>query len=176
MHVQPEPVAFDPLQLRRTLGAFATGVTVVTVGGLEPHGMTANSFTAVSLEPPLILVCVQRDAIMHRQLLNASTFGVSVLAAHHEAVARQFACRRPPGREQFAGTAWFTGGSSAAPLLADAAARLECALWHTYDGGDHSIFIGRLLSFERVPDADVLLFLHGRFGRLQREAAVDLTT
>nr|WP_080640939.1 flavin reductase family protein [Salinispora oceanensis] len=70
----------------------------------------------------------------------------------------------------------FYGGSSAAPLLADAAARLECAQWHTYDGGDHSIFIGRLLSFERVPDADVLLFLHGRFGRLQREAAVDLTT
>ena len=178
MHVQSErAVAVDPRLLRRTLGSFATGVTVVTVGGTEPHGMTANSFTAVSLEPPLILICVRRDAVMHRRLLHCSTFGVSVLAAHQEAVARHFASRnRPPGREQFGTADWTTGGLSGAPLLAEAAARLECEVWQTYEGGDHSIFLGRLLSFDRRPDTDVLLFLNGRFGQLDREAAVDLTT
>jgi len=178
MHVQSErAVALDPRLLRRTLGSFATGVTVVTVGGTEPHGMTANSFTAVSLEPPLILICVRRDAVMHRRLLRCSTFGVSVLAAHQEAVARHFASRnRPPGREQFGTADWTTGGLSGAPLLAEAAARLECEVWQTYEGGDHSIFLGRLLSFDRRPDTDVLLFLNGRFGQLDREAAVDLTT
>lgn len=170
-------VDIDPVLLRRTLGSFATGVTVVTVGGTEPHGMTANAFTAVSLDPPLVLVCVRRDAVMHHRLLHTGTFGISVLAAHQEGVARHFASRhRPPGRAQFDAVSWFTGAAGGVPLLAEAAARLECAVWRTYDGGDHSIVIGRLLAFDRWPDADLLLFLNGRFGRLHREAAVDLTT
>jgi len=178
VHVPPErSTAVDPQLLRRTLGCFATGVTVITVGGAEPHGMTANSFTAVSLDPPLVLVCVVRDAVMHQRLQRASAFGVSVLAAHQEAAARHFANRnRPPGISQFDAVAWFTGEHSGAPLLAEAAARLECAMWRIYDGGDHSIFVGRVLAFDRWPDADALLFLNGRFRQFDREAAVDLTT
>jgi flavin reductase (DIM6/NTAB) family NADH-FMN oxidoreductase RutF len=178
MHVQPNQAhAIDPRMLRRTLGRFATGVTVVTVGGEEPHGMTANSFTAVSLDPPLILICVLRDTVMHDKLLSASAFGISVLAAHQEAEARHFANpHRPLGAQQFDAVDWFAGGYSGAPLLADAAALLECEMWRTYDGGDHSIFVGRLVMFDREPDAEVLLFLNGRFRQLDWEAAVDLTT
>jgi flavin reductase len=162
----------DPTLLRRTFGSFATGVTVVTVGGQEPHGMTANSFTAVSLDPPLILVCVERNAIMHDALLRTGTFGVSVLGAGQEEVARHFASsRRPLGAEQFRMTECRTGELCGAPLIADAVAHFECELWRTYDGGDHTIFLGGLLALAGSTDDDALVFLRGRFGSLQRQLA-----
>jgi flavin reductase (DIM6/NTAB) family NADH-FMN oxidoreductase RutF len=160
----------DSRRLRHILGTFATGVTVVTVGGQVPHGMTANSFTAVSLDPPLVLVCVERQAIMHAALTETGLFGISVLASHQELVARHFADhRRPLGKAQFQVVDWFPGPHSGAPLIAEAVAHLECALHQVYDGGDHSIFLGRLLSTERRSDANALVFLHGRFRRLDRE-------
>ena len=83
----------DPSELRHILGRFATGVTVVTVGGDHPHGMTANAFASVSLRPPLVMVCVERDARMHRLLTAGEAIGISVLAADLAAVARYFADR-----------------------------------------------------------------------------------
>ena len=163
----PAPQVQDTALLRRTLGAFATGVTVVTVGGEEPHGMTANSFTAVSLEPPLVLVCVERNAIMHDALQRAGMFGVSVLNAEQEALARHFAGRRPLGAEQFRIVDSPNGELCGAPLIADAAAHFECELWRAYDGGDHTIFIGRLLAMAGTTDGNVLVFHRGRFGRLE---------
>jgi flavin reductase (DIM6/NTAB) family NADH-FMN oxidoreductase RutF len=154
----------DTTLLRRTFGAFCTGVTVVTVGGPEPRGMTANSFTAVSLDPPLVLVCVARDALMHESLLGSGAFAVSVLGAGQEEVARHFARPRPPGSEQFAFVDCETGVRSGAPLIADAAAHFECEIWRTYDGGDHTIFVGRLLAVAGASDEDVLVFLRGHFG------------
>lgn len=157
----------DPRLLRRTLAAFATGVTVVTVGGGIPHGMTANSFTAVSLDPPLVLVCVGRDAMMHQALSDTGRFGISVLAGHQETVARYFADRRRPlGKQQFDFAEWLPGGRTGAPLLVGAAAHFECDLWRCYDGGDHTIFIGRLLTLQRHTDDDALLFVHGAFRQL----------
>jgi flavin reductase (DIM6/NTAB) family NADH-FMN oxidoreductase RutF len=172
VHVRPGPTALvDTTQLRRTLGTFATGVTVVTVGGSTPRGMTANSFTSVSLDPPLVLVCVERSAVMHDLMAGCAGFGISVLAADQEAIARHFADRRrPPGHEQFDVIDWLPGPLSGAPLIAGAAARLECAPWRTYDGGDHSVFLGELLSVQHRPEADVLLFLSGRFRRLEVDA------
>ena len=109
----------DTRLLRRAFGAFATGVTVVTVGGADPHGMTANSFTAVSLDPPLVLVCVERVAFMHNLLPKAGMFGVSVLAAGQAAVARHFADRsRPLGPEQFDVIDWRPGQLTGSPLIA----------------------------------------------------------
>lgn len=152
-------------RLRRAFGTFPTGVTVVTVGG-DPHGMTANSFTAVSLDPPLVLVCVERDAIMHACLLLTSRFGVSVLAADQAEVARHFADRRRAlGRAQFDPVAWAAGPVTGAPLITGAVAHFECELWRFYDGGDHTIFLGRLLSARHGPAADPLLFLHGSLRR-----------
>jgi flavin reductase (DIM6/NTAB) family NADH-FMN oxidoreductase RutF len=159
----------DPAALRHTLGTFATGVTVLTVGGANPHGMTANAFTALSLDPPLVLVCVQRSAVMHEALERTGRFGISVLAAGQEDIARHFASsRRPLGAAQFGGTPCVHGSCCGAPLIAAAAAHLECELWRSYDGGDHTIFIGRLVSMAGTDD-DVLVFLRGRFGRLEPE-------
>lgn len=154
----------DTKTLRRTFATFATGVTVVTVGGANPHGMTANSFTAVSLDPALVLVCVDRDAIMHASLVDTGTFGVSVLASGQEAVARHFANNhRPLGAAQFDFVECEPGEHCGAPLIVGAAAQYECAVWRCYEGGDHTIFVGSLLSMNRRVDEDVLVFLHGRF-------------
>ncbi|MEV7008607.1 flavin reductase family protein [Streptosporangium sp. NPDC051022] len=169
MSVNPEPSheVTDPKVMRRAFGKFATGVTVVTVGGGTPHAMTANSFTSVSLDPPLVLVCVGRNAIMHGCLAAAGAFGVSVLAAHQEAAARHFSNRwRALGAAQFDTVDWLPGGLTGAPLLTGTLARFECELWRTYDGGDHSIFIGKVLSLEQQDDQDALLFFHGRFRQI----------
>jgi flavin reductase (DIM6/NTAB) family NADH-FMN oxidoreductase RutF len=166
MNIPPEAPAdvTDRRLLRRAFGTFATGVTVVTVGGGSPHGMTANSFASVSLDPPLLLVCVERDAIMHRALLDTGRFGVSVLASHQETVARHFADRqRPFGIKQFDIVDWVPGEHSAAPLILGALAHFECRLWRTYEGGDHTIFIGRLLAMRRDAESAALLFHCGQF-------------
>lgn len=170
MNVPPESAGVsDPRLLRRAFATFATGVTVVTVGGVTPHGMTANSFTAVSLDPPLMLVCVNRDALMHRALVEAGHFGVSVLAGHQETVARYFADRRRPlGHQQFDFADWSTGGRTGSPLLIGAVAHFECELWRSYDGGDHTIFLGRLLALDRHAEDDALLFVDGAFRQLER--------
>ena len=161
------PEVTDPKLLRHAFGAFATGVTVVTVGGTRPHGMTANSFTTVSLDPPLVLVCVGRDAVMHHALTTTEHFGVSVLAAHQETVARHFADRRRPlGAGQFEYVDWLPGPLTGAPLIVDALATFECELWRCYDGGDHTIFVGTLLAMDRHTEENALLFCHGRFGAL----------
>jgi flavin reductase (DIM6/NTAB) family NADH-FMN oxidoreductase RutF len=148
------------------LGAFATGVTVVTAGRDLPHGMTANSFASVSLDPPLILVCVGRDALMHHVLSQQTTFAVSILAADQTEVARYFADkRRPIGPNEFDAVSWSPGTHSGAPLIDGALAHLECELEHRHDAGDHTIYVGRLVSVWRRAGADALLFLNGQFLR-----------
>jgi flavin reductase len=157
-------------RLRRAFGAFATGVTVVTVGGAAPRGMTANSFTSVSLDPPLVLVCVGKEARMHHSLGLAPAFAVSVLGADQEHVARHFADRsRPLGAGQFDAVGWRPGTATGAPVVNGAPAHFECAAWRTYDGGDHTIHVGRVLAWEESPDQEALLFHHGRFGRPSRQ-------
>lgn len=164
-----DPSAYDAAgqerrRLRRLLGTFATGVTVITVGGDRPHGMTANSFTSVSLDPPLVLVCVDRRTVMHASLDTAAAFGVSVLSARHASIARYFADpHRPVGPEEFAGLATQPGQRTGVPLIPDALAWFECELWRRYDGGDHTIVVGRLLLASRPSEDEALLFHHGRF-------------
>lgn len=168
---QPSGEVADQTLLRRAFGEFATGVTVVTVAGRSPHGMTANSFASVSLDPPLVLICVDRHALMHAGLDEAQHFGVSVLARHQEHVARHFANRRRPlGPAQFDAVDWVPGRLTGVPLISGALARFECRVWRGYDGGDHTIYIGRLLSLEQpAAGADALLFHGGRFRQLSPE-------
>jgi flavin reductase (DIM6/NTAB) family NADH-FMN oxidoreductase RutF len=157
----------DRRRLRTVLSGFATGVTVVTVAGDHPHGMTANSFTSVSLDPPLVLVCVKHDARLHQALGAAGAFGVSVLAADQERIARYFShADRPRGLAQFAAVDWSPGGETGVPLISDALAWLECTLWQVYEGGDHSIFLGRLVSAVQRTATEPLLFYGGRFRQL----------
>src|SRR5262249_51131706 len=102
------PAPRDPL--RTVLGQFATGVTVLTAGLDNPQGMTANSFTSVSLSPPLVLVCVNKSAAIHQTVLDCQSFAVSVLAASQEHVARHFADHsRPRGLGEFNVTGWSPG-------------------------------------------------------------------
>jgi flavin reductase (DIM6/NTAB) family NADH-FMN oxidoreductase RutF len=158
----------DPGQLRTVFGRFATGITVVTAGSSTPRGMTANSFTSVSLKPPLVLVCVLQEAAMHEAILECGSFAVSVLAAHQEPVARYFANRsRPRGEGEFAAVQSVPGAHTGAPLLSGALAWMECGLAAVYGGGDHSIFLGEVLDLGRSPGADALLFYGGGFHRLE---------
>ncbi|MFF5207187.1 flavin reductase family protein [Streptosporangium sp. NPDC000396] len=157
----------DAKSLRRAFGTFATGVTVVTTGGPIPHAMTANSFTSVSLDPPLVLVCVDRGAVMHRCLTSTGFFGVSVLASHQEAAAMHFADRwRTLGAAQFEPVDWLPGRVTGVPLLDRTLASFECELWRAYDGGDHTIFIGKVLSLHQQTDLDPMLVYKGKFRQI----------
>ena len=171
MTVAPEGPAGSPADvkaLRKALGTFATGVTVVTVGGPTPHGMTANSFASVSLDPPLVLVCVDRAAVMHNVLLPTEHFGVSVLGGDQEKVARHFATKwRGLGAPEFETVDWLPGPVTRVPLISGAIAYFECELWRGYDGGDHTIFLGRVLSLRRQDGDGALLFFGGQFRRLE---------
>jgi flavin reductase (DIM6/NTAB) family NADH-FMN oxidoreductase RutF len=162
--------AHDPggSALRAVLGRFATGVTVVAAGTEAPRGMTANSFTSVSIDPPLILVCVNRSASIYRTVLECGAFAVSMLSAGQEQVARYFADRsRPRGSAEFGAVVWSPAPSTGAPVLDGALAWLDCALAASYDGGDHAIFVGSVLSSGCGPARDALLFFGGSFHRPQ---------
>jgi flavin reductase (DIM6/NTAB) family NADH-FMN oxidoreductase RutF len=151
-------------ELRSVLGRFATGVTVLTAGRHEPRAMTANSFTSVSLAPPLVLVCVARSAAVHAAVLAEGSFAVSVLAAGQQHLARRFADPgRPRGPREFDGVDTFRGPHTDVPLLAGALAWIECALTAVHDGGDHSILLGSVLGSAPGNPAEPLLYFRGGF-------------
>lgn len=150
--------------LREVMAQFATGVTVLTAAGEDGHGMTANSFTSVSLDPPMVLCCVSRAARMHAAITSAQAFAVSVLGADQQDVARYFAdWRRPRGMAQFDQVDWTPGPHTGSPLLVGAMAWLECRLATVYEGGDHSIFLGEVLGSNRGANQPALLFFGGAY-------------
>lgn len=153
----------DSRRLRDALGQFATGVTVVTARGADGElaGITVNSFTSVSLEPPLILWCLGRAAATARAFTTASHFAVNVLHADQEHLARLFAARRADKFEHVAG---IEAGAGGAPLLPGCVARLQCATHDIHAGGDHHILVGEVIEVEQTP-GQALLFHQGRFAR-----------
>lgn len=158
---QPPP---DTFRLRSILGQFATGVTVVAAGSKMPCGMTANSFTSVSLDPPLVLICVTRDSELCKAVLREGCFAVSVLAAHQEDLARYFASHaRPRGAAEFAKVRWSPGPGTGAPVLDEALAWLDCAVTTSHHGGDHEIFVGSVLASGAEPEREALMFFRGSF-------------
>lgn len=158
-------------ELRRALGLFATGVTVVTAVEPEtrqPRGMTANAFMSVSLDPPLIAVSVKHTARLHSVLSTGAAFGVSVLAAELEHEARRFAGLpvRYPDREPQLD--WATG----VPVLAGALAWFVADPVDRHETGDHSLFIGQIRALAaRADDAPPLVFHRSRFGHLIEESS-----
>lgn len=162
------PGAVDPALHRRVVGRFATGVTVVATraGGVD-HAMTVNSFTSVSLDPVLVLVCVDRTSRFHDAVLDSGVWGVSVLAADQESVSRVFATRGQERDAQFAGVPVHPGAVTGVPLVDGALATLECRTDSTLGAGDHTVVVGRVLSLD-VPDeaAEPLLYLEGRYRTL----------
>ena len=127
--------------LRSCLGRFATGVAVVTFESDDgPRGLTINSFTSVSIEPPLVLASIARKAVSH-DALKGRPFCVNILSDNQEAVARCFA-----GGPQTDQLQWV--GGAATPAIAGALAHLHCKPWAEYDGGDHTLFIGEVVDFD----------------------------
>jgi flavin reductase (DIM6/NTAB) family NADH-FMN oxidoreductase RutF len=153
----------DPrVALRRTLGMFATGVTIVTTRvGDQVHGMTANAFMSISLEPPLVMVSVDRRSRMCGRLYQGRTYGVSILAAGQEAISDRFAGRggAPLGNDPRFDLIHDT------PLVDGALAHFVAGVVRTYWGGDHSLFLGRV-EYARCHGGTPLLFHGGRYERL----------
>ncbi|MCW2944888.1 MAG: putative oxidoreductase [Actinoallomurus sp.] len=152
----------DPLTMRRTIGRFATGVAVVTtLEDGEPHGMTVNSLTSVSLDPPLLLVCLTTGARTTDAVVRAGRFTVNILSDRQEEIAMRFARR---GADHFEGLT-LTYGDHEVPVVPNALAHLECAVDRQFEAGDHVVVIGRV---HRVCDrsGEPLAFLGGRFGDL----------
>ena len=159
-------------EFRDVMSRFATGVTVVAARdpvSAEPRGLTANAFCSVSLDPPLVLVCVSEDCGTYEVIRRANHFSVNVLAEEQAEVSRVFAGRGPRSRFQDVG---YTVERTGAPILRDALAWLDCSLWATYPGGDHAIFVGRVesLGASSVSGAP-LLFYGGRYGSLSPDPA-----
>jgi flavin reductase (DIM6/NTAB) family NADH-FMN oxidoreductase RutF len=150
----------DPSQFRQLLGRFATGVTVVTAldSSGRAAGMTASALSSVSLEPPLVLVCVGLQAEFHKAMSAAGRFAVNVLAADQEHLSRQFAAI---GGDHFAGVR-YREGPYGLPLLDGVVAHVFCDRWGRHEAGDHTVFFGQVTggeTFERPP----LLYFGSRY-------------
>jgi flavin reductase (DIM6/NTAB) family NADH-FMN oxidoreductase RutF len=150
----------DKNELRRVMGHFATGVTIITTisetGQL--HGLTANSFTSVSLEPPLVLISVDKKAESYASFEQSKVFTVNVLSDSQEALSRKFAVS---GTDKFTGVAFHAGGNGA-PILYGVIAHVECRLYASYDGGDHTLHLGEIIEAE-VREGKPLLFYRGGY-------------
>jgi flavin reductase (DIM6/NTAB) family NADH-FMN oxidoreductase RutF len=158
-------------EFRKALGSFATGVTVITVDyEREVHGMTANAFTSVSLDPLLVLVCVDHRARTHAHLHARNRFGVNVLAENQRAISEYYADPNPDHRhaEQIAG-ARFDRTKHGTPVLHGALAYLECRLQTAQDAGDHTIFIAEVEDVV-VREGDPLLYFRGAYRKIGKEA------
>ena len=156
-------VAVTSVELRRTVGEFATGVTVVTAldGDRTPHGVTATSFASLSLEPPLVQWSLRNVAWSNQIFTGASVFAINVLTTEQEAVSRAFSSNV---RDRFDGLET-VAGIDGVPLIQHAAAWIECSLENTLLAGDHTIIIGRVLR-TRAFNKEPLLHWRGKYTRM----------
>ena len=154
----------DLQELRRVMGHFATGVTVVTTkdGEDTPFGLTANAFASLSLKPPLVLVCVDKAAHCYSCFEGSKIFAINVLGEGQEEISRRFATK---GDEKFNGVPWRAGENGLA-LLDGAIGHIECKIVHSYDGGDHTIYVGEVLSAATDAGDRPLIFFKGKYHRL----------
>jgi flavin reductase (DIM6/NTAB) family NADH-FMN oxidoreductase RutF len=159
---------FDPTLFRQVLGRFATGVTVITISHDEvKHGMTANAFTSVSLNPPLILVSIDKRADMHRYIMEAEAFCVNLLSEHRREWSDWWAGKAPKDQDQFTDIPHSTKATGS-PVLDDCLGYIDCKVWARYDGGDHTLVVGEVQEAAINPDATLrpLLFFSSKYHRL----------
>lgn len=150
--------------MRETMRLWACGVTVVTTtDGIRHEGMTASSFTSISLEPPLILVCLHKEAATSRLIQETGFFAVSILGEDQEQLSAQFAgyTQLPEGADRFYQVETIQG-TTGAPILKDAIAWLDCRLFGVQDGATHWIFVGEVVATGRQPDPVWPLVYHNR--------------
>lgn len=154
-------MTIDPQEFRKALAAFPTGVTIVTTRDAEgqPRGFTANSFTSVSLSPPLVLVCLARTAHGHPTFTTAASFAVNVLAEDQRTVSGVFASKSP---DKFAHCAW-REGLQGAPLIEGSVAQFDCRLHQLVEAGDHTILIGEVQALRHASDLRPLGYCRGAY-------------
>lgn len=164
---------FSSADLRGALGSFATGVTVITTLGEEhAYGMTANAFTSVSLDPPLVLVCVIKDTAGSKAIANNKVFTVNTLREDQEALSRYFSSRdRPTGQQAFRDVAHRLSPATGCPILDGVAGYLDCRLTAEHEAGDHVIFIGEVAAIGVDRGSRPLLFHHGGYRFLREEGS-----
>jgi len=161
-------------EFREAMGCFATGVTIVTVDlDGEVHGMTANAFASVSLDPLLLLVCVDHNARTHAHLRAKKRFGINILAEHQRLISEYYA--RPEythERAEAEAGARFDRTVYGTPMLRGALAYLECKLQSTQEAGDHTIFIAEVEDVV-VRQGEPLLFSRGKYRKIGEQVASD---
>ncbi|MDQ4068374.1 MAG: flavin reductase family protein [Actinomycetota bacterium] len=156
--------SIDTARFRQVLGHFATGVTVVTTAGEEePAGLSVNSFTSVSLDPPLIAFCVASASRTWPLIRAKGAFCVNILAEDQEHLSRAFARRSP---DKFRGVGW-RPAESGAPVLSGALAWLDCSVEAEHGAGDHVIVVGRVREMGVAHEGGPLVFYRGGYGRFQ---------
>jgi len=166
-------MTFDPNEFKRAMAQFASGVTVVTTKhGDTPIGITASSFTSLSLNPPLVLVSLDKKLFTHNVIAESGVFAVNFLSARQWELGMRFAGLKPEIKDRFAGltTKSATTGS---PIFPESLAWVDCKVWNMYDGGDHTIFVGEVRDLS-VSDADMPLLYHNRLWR--RSEALEVPT
>jgi len=158
-------MAPEPDELRRVMGNFATGCTVVTLPTDPPHGMTVNAFSSVSLDPPLCLFCADHGTSSHEYLSgDVDAYGVNILSADQLDLGEYFANMRELDDSPFESRPTRTL-ETGTPLFEDSLAYLDCTVEAAHPGGDHTIYVGRVEAAEVAsPDAEPLTFFRGEWG------------
>jgi len=153
----------EPNELRRVMGHFATGVTIITTISKEgvPFGLTANAFTSVSLNPPLLLISVDKKAESYAHFEQSKVFTVNILSDEQETLSRKFAVS---GGDKFQGVA-YQMGANGVPILDGTLAYIECKLYAVHDGGDHTLFLGEIEE-ARTREIKPLIFYRGGYRAL----------
>ncbi|MFP6763245.1 MAG: flavin reductase family protein, partial [Planctomycetaceae bacterium] len=153
-------MAFDSGMQRKIMGHFATGVTVVTSGGEEPAGLTANSVTSLSLDPPLVLFALAKKSGAQQAFRDSGCFAMSILSSAQQEISNRFAA---PGPKEFSDLNTCTA-ETGAPILAESMGWVDCRLSEVLEGGDHDIFIGEIVAGDILQDGgEPLLYYAGGY-------------
>ena len=156
----------DKDEFRQVMGRFATGVTIVTSRlGEELHGMTANAVTSVSLEPPLVLICIDKTADSHDIIESSGIFALSILGLEQEGLSNDFAVKEGAAAHRLGGVPHHTRATGA-PIIDGSLAYLDCRVVERYTGGDHTVFIGEVVDAGRLNDRGPLIFYRGSYSGL----------
>jgi flavin reductase (DIM6/NTAB) family NADH-FMN oxidoreductase RutF len=154
----------DTRKFRDVMGTFTTGVTIITtMDNKTPHGITANSFTSVSLSPPMVMFCLGKSSANFEAFMASDSFAVNILSSQQDALSTRFATFEGDRFDGLNWSAWDTG----APILENVIAAIDCRLEATHDAGDHVIILGLVVRAEVQNNAPPLLYFKGGYERLQ---------
>jgi flavin reductase (DIM6/NTAB) family NADH-FMN oxidoreductase RutF len=158
------------IDLRSVMGKFATGVTAVTLDSEPPHGITVNAFSSVSLDPPLILVCLDHDTEAHEKLAagEAEGYCVNILSTDQQILGEYFADMAEEPLDPFDEHPTTTAATGA-PVFEESLGFLDCSVHEAVEAGDHTVYIGRVEAAEELEDGDPLTFYDGEWGTLAED-------